>query len=396
MSAFLIAGTLHASLMTDPVYIDDAKVLETLDIPSGFLRDPLFRRFKNDLTTRKRNYYLRMLRRGQSYIPTLRKMLAKEDVPQVFLYMAMAESHFDAHARSSAKAVGLWQFMPKTARLYGLKIDRYVDERKDPVRSTEAAIAYLKRLYGMFGKWYLAALAYNCGEGRVLQAIKKAGSDDLHTLLDEKKRYLPRESRNYLRKILSLALVANNAQLSFTKAELKLFNPSDSERLVRVRVNGGESMEHIARQIGMSTKALKELNPQFKYGFTPPQKSSFINIPLSKVRIFRTSYKPGRQKSMYLVHRVKKGETLSQIAYRYGIHYKVIASFNKIRRGIIYPKQELVIPIPKGSIHRYKVKPGDSIYKIARRFGVKVATIKTRNALKSDIIHVGDRLVIPN
>ncbi|WP_456452243.1 LysM peptidoglycan-binding domain-containing protein [Hydrogenimonas sp.] len=392
----LTAGFVQASLMTEPEFVDDAKVLETLDIPASFLRDPLFRELKINLTSVKRKQYLQMLRRGQSYIPTLRKMIAESGIPQVFLYMAMAESNFDAHAKSSARAVGLWQFMPKTAAVYGLKVDRYLDERKDPVRSTEAAIRYLKRLHGMFGKWYLAALAYNCGEGRVQKAIKRAGTDDLHTLLDEKRRYLPKESRNYLRKIVSMALVANNAQLCFTPSELKLFNPSDSERLVRVRVSGGETIEHIARQVGMTPKALKTLNPQFKYGFTPPRDGAFINIPLSRLERFKRDYKPGKQKSMYLVHTVKKGENLSKIAYRYGISYKMIVSFNKIKRGIIYPNQELIIPIPRGSIHHYKVKPGDSIYKIARRFGVKVATIKQRNDLKSNIIHVGDKLVIPN
>ena len=396
MAFFLTAGFVQASLFTEPEYVDDVKVLETLDIPASFLRDPLFRELKNSLTTVKRTQYLRMLKRGQSYIPTLRKKIAENGIPQVFLYMAMAESNFDAHAKSSAKAVGLWQFMPQTAKRYGLTIDRYLDERKDPVRSTEAAIRYLKRLHGMFGKWYLAALAYNCGEGRVLRAIKKAGTDDLRVLLDEKRRYLPKESRNYLRKIVSMALVANNAQLCFTPKELELFNPSDSERLVRVRVSGGETLEHIAPQIGMKAADLKILNPQFNYGFTPPRKGAYINIPYSRLERFRTHYKPGKQKKMYLVHTVKKGESLSKIAYRYGISYKMIVSFNKIRKGIIYPKQELIIPIPRGSIHHYKVKPGDSIYKIARRFGVKVATIKQRNDLKSNIIHVGDRLVIPN
>jgi membrane-bound lytic murein transglycosylase D len=391
-----MAGIVQASLFTEPQYIDDSKVLATLDIPGTFLRDPLFKELKINLTSVKRKQYLRMLERGQSYIPTLRKMIAESGIPQVFLFMAMAESNFDAHAKSSAKAVGLWQFMPKTAKLYGLTIDRYVDERKDPVRSTEAAIRYLKRLHGMFGKWYLAALAYNCGEGRVQRAIRKAGTDDLHVLLDEKKRYLPRESRNYLRKIVSMALVANNAQLCFTPKELKLFNPSDSERLVRVRVSGGETVEHIARQIGMTPGALRTLNPQFNYGFTPPRKGAFINIPHSRLERFRRDYRPGKQKNMYLVHTVKKGENLSRIAYRYGISYKMIVSFNKIRKGIIHPKQELIIPIPRGSIHHYRVKPGDSIYKIARKFGVKVATIKQRNDLKSDIIHVGDKLVIPN
>ncbi|BDY13912.1 lytic transglycosylase domain-containing protein [Hydrogenimonas cancrithermarum] len=389
-------GFLHASLFMEPQYNDDVKVLQTLDIESSFLRDPIFLQLKNSLTTSKRNHYLKMLERGSLYIPTLRKMIHDNNIPQVFLYMAMAESNFDTHALSHAKASGLWQFMPKTAKIYGLKIDRYIDERRDPVRSTEAAIAYLKRLHRLFGKWYLAALAYNSGEGRVLRAIKRAGSDDLHVLLDEKKKYLPRESRNYIRKIVSLALVANDAEMCFSGEQSHMFNRTEGRSLVRVKVSGGETLEHIASQIGMSGNDLKLLNPQFNYSFTPPDEGAHINIPYSRLTRFKEVYRPGRQKNMFLVHTVKKGESLSKIAHRYGISYKMILSFNRMKRPVIYPKQELIIPVPKGSLHHYRVKKGDSIYKIARRFGIKVATLKARNDLKGNIIHIGDKLVIPN
>ena len=391
-----VFGFLHASLFMEPQYNDDIKVLQTLDIEASFLRDPIFLQLKNSLTTSKRNHYLKMLERGSLYIPTLRKMIHDNNIPQVFLYMAMAESNFNTHALSRAKASGLWQFMPGTAKLYGLKIDRYIDERRDPVRSTEAAIAYLKRLYGLFGKWYLAALAYNSGEGRVLRAIKRAGSDDLHILLDEKKRYLPRESRNYIRKIVSLALVANDAEMCFSGGQSHMFNRAEGRSLVRVKVSGGETLEHIASQIGMSGSDLKLLNPQFNYSFTPPEDGAHINIPYGRLTRFKEVYRPGRQKNMFLVHTVKKGENLSKIAHRYGISYKMILSFNRMKRAVIYPKQELIIPVPKGSLHHYRVKKGDSIYKIARRFGIKVATLKARNDLKGNIIHIGDRLVIPN
>ncbi len=394
---FLTAGTiLHASLFVEPQYGDDIKVLQTLDIDPSFLGDPIFMQLKNDLSTVKKEHYMKMLERGAPYIPTLRKMIHDSAIPPVFLYMAMAESHFDARALSHAKASGLWQFMPKTAKRYGLKIDRYIDERRDPVRSTEAAIAYLKRLYKLFGKWYLAALAYNCGEGRVLKAIKKAGSDNLHVLLDGKRKYLPRESRHYLRKILSLALVANDASMLFADISSYSFNRSEGNSLVRVKVSGGETLEHIASTIDMKSDELLRLNPQFNYGFTPPSKSAEINIPYSKLTLFKESYRPGRQKNMFLVHKVKKGESLSKIAYRYGINYKMIVSFNKMRKPVIYPKQELIIPVPRGSLRHYKVKKGDSIYKIAKLFGIKVATLKARNDLKSNIIHIGDKIVIPN
>ena len=163
-----------------------------------------------------------------------------------------------------------------------------------------------------------------------------------------------------------------------------------------MKVSGGETLEHIASQIGMSGSDLKLLNPQFNYSFTPPEDGAHINIPYGRLTRFKEVYRPGRQKNMFLVHTVKKGENLSKIAHRYGISYKMILSFNRMKRAVIYTKQELIIPVPKGSLHHYRVKKGDSIYKIARRFGIKVATLKARNDLKGNIIHIGDRLVIPN
>jgi len=318
----MAGATLHASLFVEPQYGDDIKVLQTLDIEPSFLGDPIFMQLKNDLSTVKKEHYMRMLERGAKYIPTLRKMIHDSSIPPVFLYMAMAESHFDARALSHAKASGLWQFMPMTAN-------------------------YLKRLHKLFGKWYLAALAYNCGEGRVMRAIKRAGGDSLHLLLDEKKRYLPKESRHYLRKILSLALVSNDAAMLFSDISAHTFNRSEGNSLVRVTVSGGETLEHIAETIDMKSEELYMLNPQFNYGFTPPQKRVQINIPYSKLALFKESYRPGKQKNMFLVHKVKKGESLSKIAYRYGINYKMIISFNKMKKPVIFPKQELIIPVPR-------------------------------------------------
>lgn len=392
----MLSGFVYGSLYVQPLYRDDIEVLQSLDVNPSFLRDPLFIQLKNGLATKKKMHYFQMLERGSLYIPTLRKMIHDNNIPQVFLYMAMAESHFKTNAYSRAKASGLWQFMPKTAKIYGLKIDQYIDERRDPVRSTEAAIAYLKKLHKLFGKWYLAALAYNSGEGRVIKAIERAGSDELQVLLDEKKHYLPRESRNYIRKIVSLALIANDPDMFTTKAHAHMFNRGEGKTLVRVKVSGGETLEHIASQIGMSVSDMKKLNPQFKYGFTPPQKGAFINIPYERLAYFKQFYKPGRQNKMFFVHTVKKGDTLGAIARKYGISYKMIQRFNKMRNAVIYPKQTLIIPVPRRESIYYKVKKGDSIYKIARLFNVKVERIKERNGLKNNIIHEGDNLVIPN
>jgi len=391
----MLCGFAFGSLYVQPLYRDDIAVLQSLDINPSFLRDPLFIQLKNDFATKKKIHYIRMLERGSLYIPTLRKMIHDNNIPQVFLYMAMAESRFNTHALSRVKASGLWQFMPRTAKVYGLKIDQYIDERRDPVRSTEAAIAYLKKLHKLFGKWYLAALAYNSGEGRVIRAIKRAGSDELQVLLDEKKRYLPRESRNYIRKIVSLALIANDPDMFATEAHAHMFNRSEGKTLVRVKVSGSETLEHIASQIGMSVSDMKRLNPQFNFGFTPPQKGAFINIPYVRLPYFKQFYKPGKQNKMFFVHTVKKGDTLGAIARKYGISYKMIQRFNKMKSAVIYPNQTLIIPVPRREVIHYRVKKGDSIYKIAHLFNVKAERIKERNGLKNDIIHVGDRLVIP-
>ena len=390
------SGLVYGSLYVQPLYRDDIDVLRSLDINPSFLRDPLFIQLKNDLATKKKMRYIQILERGSLYIPTLRKMIHDNNIPQVFLYMAMAESHFKTNAYSKAKASGLWQFIPRTAKIYGLKIDEYIDERRDPVRSTEAAIKYLKKLHKLFDKWYLAALAYNSGEGRVIKAIERAGSDELQVLLDEKKRYLPKESRNYIRKIVSLALIANDPDMFTTKSHAHIFNRGEGKTLVRVKVSGGETLEHIASQIGMSVNVIKRLNPQFRFGFTPPLKGAFINIPYDRLPYFKQFYKSGKQSKMFFVHTVKKGDTLGAIARKYGISYKMILSFNKMKSAIIYPKQTLIIPVPRRESIYYRVKKGDSIYKIARLFNVKVERIKERNGLKNDIIHVGDRLVIPN
>ena len=151
------------------------------------------------------------LKNGYMYIPMVKEQIKKSGVPESFFYLAMIESGFSNHTVSNAKATGMWQFMEQTAKLHGLKVGQYVDERKDPVESTIAATTYLRTLKGQFGKWYLAAMAYNCGDGALRKAIQKAGTDDLVTLLDSEKKYLPAETRNFILKILRAAYIAKDA-----------------------------------------------------------------------------------------------------------------------------------------------------------------------------------------
>ena len=174
-------------------------------------------------------------------------MIADAGIPDVFLYLAMAESNFSATAYSSAKAVGLWQFMPYTGKKFGLRIDDYVDERRDPIKSTRAAIEYLQSLHSEFGKWYLAAMAYNCGEGRVRRAIREAGSDDLRILLDANKKYVPRETRDYIRKIVAMAYLSNNPEFILENESDHLLNQGSSQTYTPVDVPGGTTLADVAK-----------------------------------------------------------------------------------------------------------------------------------------------------
>jgi membrane-bound lytic murein transglycosylase D len=305
-------------------------------------------------------------------------------------------------AYSSKRAAGLWQFMPKTATKYGLKIDEYVDERRDLVKSTKAAATYLSFLHDMFGKWYLAAIAYNCGEGRLLDAIDKAGSDELAVLLDEEKKYIPLESRNYIRKIIALALIGSDEEYLMKSEYAYLLDRSDENGIATVKISSGESLSRISELLKMPLADLKELNGHLKYDFVPPYKGGYdIYIPHEKLADFKRKYTKESIAKIYKIHTVQAGDNLSKIGKKYGVSYHVIKDFNNLHSNRLKIKQKLIIPIPKKSkSHQllsknyYMVKRGDSLESIARRHHVSVQMIRQQNNLKGSFIKAGERLKI--
>ena len=191
--------------------VKKAEVLKHFDIPASFLNDP----YLNDMYVEKKrdcslNGFANSPENADILIPMLTSLISQSDLPSEFLFVALAESGLDGLSSSSQGAGGIWQFMPNTGKLHGLKITPYVDERRDHLKSTRAAIAYLSQLHRQFGKWYLAIIAYNCGDGRLASAIRKAKSDDLSILSNPYKGHLPSESRRYIRKIVALALLASD------------------------------------------------------------------------------------------------------------------------------------------------------------------------------------------
>ncbi len=393
---FLFFQSSYAFLVTQNNFEEQASVLKSFDIDSSFLKDKIFISMKENVDRYRTKHFLKVLEDGNRFVPYLRKMISESGIPKAFLYMAMAESNFTPTAYSKARASGMWQFMPYTAKKFGLKINSYIDERRDPVKSTQAAIKYLKYLHNIFGKWYLAAIAYNCGEGRVKKAIKRAKTDDLTTLLNTKKNYLPRESRLYIRKIIMMESLANNADFIIENNSDYLLNRGTAETFSKVFVKEGTSLSGVASSVGLSTKEMKSYNPQFTYSFVPPYNGKYgIYIPYDKQADFRENYNPKKSNSRFYVYIIKRGDSLYKISKKYRINYKVIKDFNHLKSNLLHLKQSIVIPLLKPDKISYIIKRGDTLGKVSKKFKVAINTIVRMNNKKNSMIRIGEKLVIP-
>lgn len=381
----------------------ELNILDAFNISPYFLYDPIMNemRLENGSYTKGKRFF-KTMEEAYIFIPAIKNTLAKYNVPQEFLYLAMAESNFRTYAYSKKRAAGLWQFMPETGRYYDLKIDEYVDERRDLIKSTQAAAQYLSALHKRFGKWYLAAIAYNCGGGRLNQAIQEAHSDDLAVLLDPKKKYIPRESRFYIRKIVALALIGGDEQYLLSSEYEYLLNRASAYSISTVELSSGESLSRVAKILNMPLKNLKKLNRHLKYDFVPPDVDSYeIYIPYLKLAEFKQKYRQEQIKNIYKIHVVTRGDNLSYIGKKYGVSYKVIKDFNKLKSNTLSLRQKLIIPIRKNSSqtkldtkHYHIVKKGDSLLSISKAYRVSVHNIKLQNKLSSSMIRVGERLKV--
>ncbi|NPA04296.1 MAG: LysM peptidoglycan-binding domain-containing protein [Epsilonproteobacteria bacterium] len=420
----LVAVLLNLTLLFGKVALENSyqieeHVLKSMDIPREYFYSKPFLRVKKRYEKYKRLNFFNLDRVETYFIPDLVRILNDYDIPDVFLFLAMAESNFISHAKSHKQAVGIWQFMKWTARKYGLRVDSYVDERKDPYKSTYAAARYLTTLYRMFGKWYLAAFAYNAGEGTVLKAIRKAGTDDVMVLSDPRKKYLPRESREYLAKIVMLALMSSDERYHLGSELAYIFTRSEEYEIVPVNVRGPEDLDYVARTIKMNSRFLHRLNPHLKLGITPPNVKEYpIYIPKLKYGEFVENYTPSplqsvkrllakklskkkrKARTRFITYKVKRGDTLYRIARRYGVKISQLKKINSLKSNFLRSGQKIKIPVSK-KYHRskkrkriYKVKKGDTLFKIAKKFRTDPRKIKAWNGKRSNFLKVGERLVI--
>jgi len=323
-------------------------VFNEFDVDKSYIYDADFSFFvlKNEKNLKK--FYKRSLQRGKKILPMMKGLLVGEGVSDLFIYLSMIESGFSSTATSPKKAVGLWQFMPATAKNYNLTVCREYDERCDTSSSTSAAIAYLNKLHRQFGKWYLAAMAYNCGEGCVERAIKKAGTDELRTLTDDRFKYLPKETREYIKKILLVAMIGENNTLGFSTVK----NNGLDSGLIEVEVLAGTHLKDVAKLIKMKYETLQKLNRKIKKGIVPRGKKKYkIFIPIEKIFAFYLRYeliddvKP--LKSHLISHYVEMGETLTSIAKKYKTDSIEIIRANHLKDDYLTLEQFLVIPVSK-------------------------------------------------
>jgi len=399
----LIPFTLFGNLNYAFNHNEEVKILDSFDIETSFLLDKALNdlRVQNSKKYRSKHFFHAM-DSAYIYIPAVKKILSQNNIPQEFLYLAMAESNFSTKAYSKKRAAGLWQFMPATGKHFGLKIDEYVDERRDPVKSTRAAAKYLSHLHKRFGKWYLAAIAYNCGGGRLSKAIREAGTDDLSVLLDKNKKYLPKESRNYIRKIVAFSLLGHDDKFLLDSEYGHILNRASAFSMSTVKLPSGESLKRVAKTINIPLKTLKMLNRHLKYDFVPPYRRDYdVYIPYVKLNDFKQKYKRDSVKNIYKIHIVSTGDNLTYIGKKYGVPYKVIMDFNNLRRTSLKLRQKLIIPIDATSKiakiatrHYYLVKKGDTLESISKAHKISIKSLRKQNSLRGNIIRIGERLKI--
>jgi len=295
-------------------------------------------------THRKRDVFEQAVQRSAIYMPMIRRIFVQEGLPVNLAYLAVVESNFNPVARSHANAVGLWQFMSYTGRSYGLSNSWWHDERFDPEKSTHAAAKYLKNLYREFGSWELALAAYNSGSGRVRGAIRRAkrlGKDTDYWSLK-----LPRETRGYVPTFFAATILFENLE-SYSFAQPPALVPETPR--YALAVPGGVTLGQIAKATGFDAKELSKLNPSIPRGLTPAHYETYeilVPKPYHAKKNEFSSLETNR-KRFWKTHKVRSGDTLWGISRKYGVPISQIVSFNQIsKRRLLRVRQKIMLPVP--------------------------------------------------
>ncbi|MFC1585950.1 LysM peptidoglycan-binding domain-containing protein [Fibrobacterota bacterium] len=380
------------------------------DLPLALPLHPRVRKALVVLNGPGRKYFSKWLNRRSRYQDLILSRLEANHLPGELLYLAMVESGFSPRAWSRAKASGIWQFIKSTGKRYGLTYDWWIDERRDPEKATEAAIKYLTFLYGEFNDWYLAMAGYNCGEGRIRRKLRE---DSTQTFWDME---LPKETMNYVPKILAAMIIGKNPERYGFHVE-----PETTVVYDTATVNHCISLAVIAEAAGAEEEEVKKLNVELRRWCTPPHMESYVvKVPLGTRETFLENYRSLDKSKLISWHRhiVSKGETLGLLSRKYGVPIDAIKSTNNLKGNLIRIRQSLLIPLPGKSGKKnarktplkkkmarggkkdtdhiiYKVKSGDNLYDIARKFGISVSSLMQANQLnQKSVIKPGQKLKV--
>lgn len=385
-----------------------------------FADHPRVQYYLDFFTTRSRERFQVWLDRMPRYEGYARAQLQAQGLPGDLVYLALIESGFSPIAVSRARAVGMWQFMTATGRGYGLRVDSWLDERRDPLKATDAAARYLKDLTDRFGSHFLAAAAYNGGPGRVgrgvlqIAALQGAGDEAVDPASDEmffelaESRHLFQETKDYVPKLIAAALIAKAPERYGFEA------PGDVEAFPRdsVIVAGSTGLDLVARLADTTVEAIRELNPHLLRGVTPPGVRYPVRLPAGTAEAVTAAYAavPPSERTRVLTHVVRRGETVSGIARRYGVSTDDVMAANRVARArSLQVGTTLYIPVGGAGAGAALAEPepvsraplthivrrGETLSGIAARYGVTQASIRTANDLPaSGAIRAGQRLAI--
>jgi len=377
-----------------------------------------------DIYVKRKAMYGDMLGLSSYYFPIFEKALKSYNIPAEIKYLSIVESSLNPHAVSRVGATGLWQFMFGTAKAYGLNMDNFVDERKDPIQASYAAAAYFRDAYEELGDWLLAIAAYNCGKGNVNRAIAKAGSRNFWDI----RKFLPKETSNYVPAFIAAVYVMKYAPIHqiVTKPNVFAFKTDT------VQVKNFVALADVAQAINHTEETLVALNPSYKkkivngtdiapkriviprpeHQFYEPlfavlnndieTDREIILASTDDVRDLRKKAQPKKTAPVanIIVHKVLPGQSLNAIANKYGVEVQDLNVWNELKVSTIIPGQKLKVyrdtvpakfaPKTKASFANYKVKQGDTLSSIAEKFdGITVASLKAANGLKSAKITEG-------
>jgi membrane-bound lytic murein transglycosylase D len=415
----------HYEYIPDFTYEEVNQRIKAMKTAMPFeLNDRIFS-FIQYFSVRNRDYTKMVLARKEKFFPLFEETLLKHEMPTEIQYLAIVESGLDPQIKSRVGAMGLWQFMPATGKMYGMNVNADVDDRMDPELSTDAAAKYLKSLYRMFGDWEVAMAAYNCGPGNVRKAIRRSGGKKTFW---EIYNYLPKETRSYVPQVQAFLYLLNHLD----EHNFNLEEPTYPIEYEKFRFNRALSLEKLSELTTICLKDLEELNPAVKTRTIPESNRSMeVKIPKVKASFLKENLawigdSLGNQSPAYLAsnstptvvpvekavasttgritYKVKSGDVLGSIASRHGVSVNQVKEWNNLSSNLIKVGETLYIQsgeAPSSSTlaensgpRTYTVRPGDSLWIISQKHSLSVEQIKRLNNLNSNNIKPGQKLII--